>query len=814
MFSYLFGGSKHRKSTSTFPSSASSPHTSYPPSASTSPSMPPHSRPSGEYDDVALDAGAAAHPSSSPAAAATTSGPPSTGDDGAFVGGPSHVAAQAYPPVPSFARPSYSSQSIRYPPVAHTLTHLATVLDAQSPTLLDSLAPPLSPSDPVLASLRAALAPYSIPSAVLDSYLVHDGQDPLSFAAGGGGSTGGGGYGGVGLVWGLWWMPLERVEEEWKFWRKLEQAGGEKALGDPFSANLSGAAAAASSDEARRRQRSASGSVRGDDEDEEEGMSSFPVGWVRRKYTHPGWLPLLTDRCGNYIGVDLDPPVPSASDPTQKSYGQAGQVIAFGREIDEKVVLFPGDGSGGWARFLASFVEDLEKGEFARLGERPGGSTDNSKYAASDEESLGGREGSDGSGSGEGENWDEDGLGDRGYFEASGSYGEDVVSGVRGDSRSASTWVLRSQYRRLAGEVEGGIIGVIAERSRRKWRSLGVGSAQPRPQASMSPRRSGAPLSVVVPITQASSTTGVEVEEEPASAMTMRGPSPPATHPLSPNANDQVEVVLSPPSPKGAVAPLPLPVDTTSTPPSGSPRTSQESHRGGSTDRAPQSPDGFLRDPPRAYKASQRNGIQHQQQQQPTPRARRAPPPPPAPIAVPIFSDLDFSDSGYPSPMPPSTSQLASPEDGISSSTSALTRLSFSSQRSGERTPTTPSHLLPTSRSNSLSSAGGGEHLARPAPVRPTESSTSISMLNELAERSTTALVPGRDIDDDSVHLGSPPLSSHQQGGVEVVVHGAETGSGLKRVASPLDSPYEEQGEFPSAPKSPQVSGLRSPRLA
>jgi hypothetical protein len=150
-------------------------------------------------------------------------------------------------------------------------------------------------------------------------------------------------------------------------------------------------------------------------------------------------------------------------------------------------------------------------------------------------------------------------------------------------------------------------------------------------------------------------------------------------------------------------------------------------------------------------------------------------------------------------------------DDPVSSSTSALGRLSFSSQRSGERTPTTPQHgLLPTSRSNSITSSTG-DQLIRPAPVRPTESSTSISMLNDLAERSTTALVPGRDADDDSIHLASPtfPNGAQQGGGVEVVVLGSpgggETGSGLKRVASPLDSPYEEQGEFAAPPRSPRL---------
>ncbi|GAA5989711.1 hypothetical protein JCM5350_007365 [Sporobolomyces pararoseus] len=785
MFSYLFGGSKSRKRSSSNSNSLPS-STSYPPTNNQT------SRPSGDYDDVALD------------------GATSSSHRSAYPEPSSNSSSSAYPPVPSFSRPSFASTSsaARYPPLSATFTRLTNLLDAQSPALLDSLAPPLSSSDPILSSLRSSLAPYQIPSAVLDSYLIHDGQDSLSFAAaagGGGGSIGGGASGGIGgLVWGLWWMPLERVEEEWNFWRKLERAGGKDGLAgrDPFSANVSAETqfGGGGTNERVEEQR---------EEEDEEGMSSFPPGWVRRKYSHPGWLPLLTDRCGNYIGVDLDPPSPEqAQEQGQKSYGQAGQVIAFGREIDEKVVLFPGDGSGGWARFLAAFVEDVERGEFARLGERPisssGSANGNGRERQSDEESLGGDEGSDESGgSGEGDNWNEDGLGERGYFETAGTYGEDVIDGARGDGRSSSTWILRSQFRRLAAQTEGGIIGLLAERSRRKWRSLGIGSTQPRPQAAMSHRGfQQTPLSVVTQAAPASSSTGVEVEEEPASAVTMKGPiSPLSNDPLSPNPSEHnVEVTLSPPSPKGPPAALP-PLDTTSTPPTTSPRTSQDNNRNGQ--RSPQSPDGFLRDPPKAYKASQRNP-------QSQPRARRNPPPPPAPISVPIFSDLDFSEQSYNVPSPlgiPSSS-----EDPVSSSTSALGRLSFSSQRSGERTPTTPNHheLLPTSRSNSINSSSG-DHLVRPAPVRPTESSsTSISMLNDLAERSTTALVPGRDADDDSLHLASPTFPSHSRegGGVEVVVMDSakgETGSGLRRVASPLDSPYEEQGEFAAPPRSPRL---------
>lgn len=420
---------------------------------------------------------------------------------------PAQSVEASYPPLPSFSRPSDSSyrpngvsegpasiSSSRCPPVRATFARLRALLDAQSPALLDSLSPPVPPHDAALLSLQAAIAPYRLPQPVIDSYLLgHDGQDVLALGgSASGGVSGGASLGGLGLVYGLWWLPLDRVEEEWRFWRRLEEAGGLTGSGvggDPFSASASEAAKRARHasrthpyvpEEGLNGRSSASGSGRGesgaadgdDDQDQQgtsmQGMASFPDGWVRKRYSHPGWLPLLTDRCGNYIGIDLDPPPPPpassstagrahASGP-KTAYGQPGQVIAFGREVDEKVVLFPGDGPAGWARFLAAFVEDLERGEFARLGERPrsrgeevggaGGAGESGtgqgrwRHGArwsdeEEEEAAGGpREGSEGS---EEDAFDYglgDGLGERGYFETN-MYGDEAIGT---SPRSAQTW--------------------------------------------------------------------------------------------------------------------------------------------------------------------------------------------------------------------------------------------------------------------------------------------------------------------------------------------------------------------------------------
>nr|HZO12038.1 SMI1/KNR4 family protein [Polyangiaceae bacterium] len=58
---------------------------------------------------------------------------------------------------------------------------------------------------------------------------------------------------------------------------------------------------------------------------------SEPRGVIQEKYSVPGWVPLWKEPMeGNYLGVDLDP----------GETGVVGQVIAFGRDEDEKRVLF------------------------------------------------------------------------------------------------------------------------------------------------------------------------------------------------------------------------------------------------------------------------------------------------------------------------------------------------------------------------------------------------------------------------------------------------------------------------------------------
>lgn len=58
-------------------------------------------------------------------------------------------------------------------------------------------------------------------------------------------------------------------------------------------------------------------------------FSSEPEKAIKCQYTNSKWIPIAHDHEGNYIGVDLDP----------DEEGKVGQVIDFGRDENDKVVL-------------------------------------------------------------------------------------------------------------------------------------------------------------------------------------------------------------------------------------------------------------------------------------------------------------------------------------------------------------------------------------------------------------------------------------------------------------------------------------------
>jgi cell wall assembly regulator SMI1 len=114
------------------------------------------------------------------------------------------------------------------------------------------------------------------------------------------------GKGEFGLVFGLELLSLRRIKQEWDNW---------KSLGDDLNAELAKA------------------------------MSSEPKGYVKPLYLNPKWVPFTTDQTGTHLGLDFDP----------DRKGNVGQVIAFGRNQDNKKVL-----AKSFRDYIHQFVKQLE----------------------------------------------------------------------------------------------------------------------------------------------------------------------------------------------------------------------------------------------------------------------------------------------------------------------------------------------------------------------------------------------------------------------------------------------------------------------
>ncbi|KAK0502704.1 hypothetical protein EDD18DRAFT_1134609 [Armillaria luteobubalina] len=269
------------------------------------------------------------------------------------------------------------SPSSAYPSLTSTWNRLRTWLAREYPELGDTLNYGILPED--LAHIELQFG-FALPSVVRESYLIVDGQEAESAA----GCS-------EGLFFGLNLLPLEEVYEEWRFWREVDD--------DPMTG-------------ANARLRSA--------------MQSIPPNWIRKEYSQRGWIPLIADKAGNYIGVDLNP----------GEAGAVGQVIVFGRDFDTKVVLFNGDGITGWAKWLASFVDELESGDGFEIG------------ASNDA--------SDGS---------EDDIGYESYFYDGSGRGQGDGGG---DTYSGGGLRLTGEYRGWS------VLEAWADRSVRRWFDIGV----------------------------------------------------------------------------------------------------------------------------------------------------------------------------------------------------------------------------------------------------------------------------------------------------------------------------------------------------
>ncbi|GAA99766.1 uncharacterized protein L969DRAFT_95681 [Mixia osmundae IAM 14324] len=391
-----------------------------------------------------------------------------------------------------------------YPSVKATFRRIEKILSSQYPELVDTLSLPC-PSKEIL-DLQRLLGVGLLPRDLKDSLAIHDGQDVYSCSTTNTSGRSDLAPGRPGLVWGLWLMTAEEIHEEWDFWRKLEAANmaghASHLVDDPFAPAFprpaSSSRSSASSTRAPTSETydsvnnadgtSSTGIYVADDLDESrynttgQVMGSCPQGWVREHYSNPGWIPLLRDGGGNYIGIDLNPPqttrvddsdddvtTPKADGPSpfvfppKTSAGQMnawktlqalpGQVIAFGRDIDVKTVLFPGWGSeGGWARFLSSFADDLQANSFCTL--------DSSLRTDNDSDDS------------------DDGIGSQTYADQGADFGLTFESiGRRATARTRESRSTGNQWR-LRGRYKGmGIIEALCERSRQSWAQVGLYSA-------------------------------------------------------------------------------------------------------------------------------------------------------------------------------------------------------------------------------------------------------------------------------------------------------------------------------------------------
>lgn len=416
------------------------------------------------------------------------------------------------------------------PRVKHTMTRIRSMMRKLNPELLDTLSYPAASKQ--VAELQKLLQDYVIPKDVLDAYAIHDGQDTFSVPRGG---ENGENEGNNGFIYGLWWMSIEEIIEEYTFWRRLD-------ISNPPSP--AGAAAKKRNDvKGKGRQQHQQHTARVPSQDAflfgsemdprtvRATMRSCPEGFVREEYSHPSWLPLLKDGYGNYIGIDLDPPILSEDERLQLNSSPAppilparGQVIAFGREIDTKTVLWNGWGDsntydnlggGGWARFLASFADDLSASPALHKYSRYNMNNSYSTHEGGSDED------------------DEDA-----YRSASGGRQEQYGHHHPG---TALDWLDNSPIYSGLGTIEG-----LVERSRRIWSSVGMPMPVSTPAQEIIPLMNG-DMPAPSPYEQENSTSLDRSRKPPPLTFTMPGTGAAANS----NSIDNQQV-----SPKSAPHPL------------------------------------------------------------------------------------------------------------------------------------------------------------------------------------------------------------------------------------------------------------------
>jgi cell wall assembly regulator SMI1 len=79
-------------------------------------------------------------------------------------------------------------------------------------------------------------------------------------------------------------------------------------------------------------------------------MTSEPPGTIKPMYTNRCWIPLTHDYAGNHVGLDFDP----------DTGGRRGQVIAYGRDEDQKLLLAP-----SFEEFLPILIAEIRAADWS-----------------------------------------------------------------------------------------------------------------------------------------------------------------------------------------------------------------------------------------------------------------------------------------------------------------------------------------------------------------------------------------------------------------------------------------------------------------
>jgi internalin A len=144
----------------------------------------------------------------------------------------------------------------------------------------------------------------TLPEDLKALYRLHDGQRQQAFGA----------------FFGLWFLSLERLTARWQEWQQIIVHDPALAL----SADLP--------------------------------LTSTPEGAIQRAHADSAWIPFSEDGLSGHFAIDFHPGL----------HGQSGQVITFGRYVQNKVVV-----ATDLSSLLAWVADELERGK-GRVSEAAG----------------------------------------------------------------------------------------------------------------------------------------------------------------------------------------------------------------------------------------------------------------------------------------------------------------------------------------------------------------------------------------------------------------------------------------------------------